>query len=305
MPRIVSLLPSATEIVCALGFADDLVGRSHECDHPPGVERLPALTAPRLEPLAPSAEIDRRVRELLRDALSIYELDVEALQDLQPEVVVTQTQCDVCAVPLEQVQDAAARCLRPDTRLVALEPSSLDAVWDDMRRVAAALDVPERGETLVNGLRAAMDEIEARAAALPGTPSVVTLEWVDPLMSGGNWMPELVRRAGGREILARAERPSPTIAWDDLREADPDAILVIPCGFDLERTRTEANALRDLPGWRDLRAVRNGRVALADGHRFFNRPGPRLLVSLQILAEFLHPETFNFGHQDIGWKAMQ
>ena len=162
--NIVSMLPSATEIVCALGYREALVGRSHECDFPAGVETLPVCTAPRMDPAGSSLEIDREVRSLLHEALSIYDLDVGRLEALQPEVIVTQTQCDVCAVSLEQVEQAAAQCLRDDTRLVALEPVSLDAVWDDMRKVAAALNVPERGETLVTGLKERMEAIAARAA---------------------------------------------------------------------------------------------------------------------------------------------
>ena len=302
--KIVSLLPSATEIVCALGFREALVGRSHECDFPAGVETLPVCTAPRMDPAGSSLEIDRQVRTLLREALSIYDLDLGRLEALQPQVIVTQTQCDVCAVSLEQVEQAAAQCLRDDTRLVALEPVSLDAVWDDMRKVAAALNAPERGETLVTGLQARMEAVAARAAGLSRRPTLAAIEWIEPLMMGGNWMPRLAAMAGGEAVLAQADRPSPAIEWEALREADPDAIIVIPCGFDLARTRAEAETLRALPGWSGLKAVRNGRVALADGHHYFNRPGPRLVESLEILAEVMHPAHFSFGHQGVGWVPM-
>ena len=302
--NIVSLLPSATEIVCALGYRDALVGRSHECDFPAGVETLPVCTAPRINPAGSSLEIDRQVRTLLREALSIYDLDVGLLEALQPEVIVTQTQCDVCAVPLEQVEQAAAQCLRPDTLLVALEPVSLDAVWEDMRKVAAALDAPERGEALVKGLKSRMETIGERAAGLGERPTLAAIEWIEPLMTGGNWMPRLTAMAGGEALLAEADRPSPVVQWEALRAADPDAIIVIPCGFDLARTRAEAETLRALPGWAGLKAVRNGRVALADGHHYFNRPGPRLVESLEILAEVMHPAHFSFGHQGAGWVPM-
>ncbi|HEX9844525.1 MAG TPA: ABC transporter substrate-binding protein [bacterium] len=304
MPRIVSLLPSATEIVCALGFRGDLVGRSHECDFPAGVEALPACTAPRLDIAGSSAAIDRDVRALLRDALSIYDLDVERLRALQPGVVVTQTQCDVCAVPLAQVEQAAQACLAPDACIVALEPTSLGAVWADMRRVAAALGVPQRGETLVAGLLARMQALAAAAQDLPERPRVVTLEWIEPLMAGGNWMPELVALAGGVNALGTAGAHSPVIAWEALQAADADVLLVLPCGFDLARTRGEAAALTRLPGWQRLRAVQAGRVFLADGHQYFNRPGPRLAESLEILAEVLHPGAFRFGHEGRGWERM-
>lgn len=302
--NIVSLLPSATEIVCALGFRDALVGRSHECDFPAGVETLPVCTAPRMDPAGSSLEIDREVRALLRAALSIYDLDVARLEALQPEVIVTQTQCDVCAVSLEQVERAAAQCLREDARLVALEPVSLEAVWDDMRKVAAALKVPETGEALVAGLQGRMDAITASAAGLGERPTLAIIEWIEPLMTGGNWMPRLAAMAGSEAVLSEADRPSPVIEWEALRAADPDAVIVIPCGFDLARTRAEAETLRALPGWEGLKAVRNGRVVLADGHHYFNRPGPRLVESLEILTEVMHPAHFSFGHQGAAWELM-
>jgi iron complex transport system substrate-binding protein len=304
MPRIVSLLPSATEIVAALGYGEALVGRSHECDFPSGVEALPVCTAPRLDVRGPSAAIDRDVRALLRDALAVYDLDLERLRALAPDVVVTQTQCDVCAVPLAQVEAAARACLAPGARIVALEPSSLDAVWADMRRVAVALGAPLRGAALVMSLRERMAAIAARTQALSERPRVVTVEWIEPLMAGGNWMPELVHLAGGRNALGCEGAHSPVVSWDALRDADPDVLVVLPCGFDLPRTRGEAEALRRLPGWGALRAVREGRVYLTDGHQFFNRPGPRLVESLEILAELLHPGIFAFGHEGRGWERM-
>lgn len=302
--RVVSLLPSATEIVCSLGFAAQLVGRSHECDHPAEIGSLPVCTAPRINPAGASGEIDREIRALLEQALSIYTLDVDRLRDLRPDVIVTQTQCDVCAVPLEQVEQAAAECLHPDASIVALEPVSLAAVWSDLRKVAAALDAVGRGEVLVRELQRRMGVIEKDARKIGETPTVATIEWIEPLMVGGNWMPELVDMAGGKPVLAHHDRPSPVVDWEALRAEDPDVIIIIPCGFDLVRTRAEATALTRLPGWSSLKAVRNGRVALADGHQFFNRPGPRLVESLEILAEFIHPGRFDFGHEGSGWELM-
>ncbi|HKI99911.1 MAG TPA: cobalamin-binding protein [bacterium] len=304
MPRIVSLLPSATEIVAALGFEDDLVGRSHECDFPLGVEALPICTSPRLDVSGLSGAIDRDVHDLLRRALAIYDLDVERLQALRPDVVVTQTQCDVCAVPLAQVELAARTCLAPEARIVALEPTSLEAVWADMRRVAAALGAPDRGEALVERLRGRLDGIATQEQALHKRPRVASIEWIEPLMAGGNWMPELIALAGGDNLLGTAGTHSPVIAWEALRAADPDVLLVLPCGFGLGRTRAEAEALRALPGWPALRAVRSGRVYLLDGNQYFNRPGPRLVESVEILAEVLHPGAFRFGHEGRGWEHM-
>jgi iron complex transport system substrate-binding protein len=305
MPRIVSLLPSATEIVCALGHQGSLVGRSHECDYPPEVAALPVCTAPRLRVEAPSAAIDADVRALLGAALAIYELDLERLRALAPDVIVTQTQCEVCAVPLAQVQWAAAACLAPGVRIVALEPTCLEAVWTDVRQVAHALAAGSDGERLLARVRRAMEAVAERAARQPARPRVAAVEWIEPLMAGGNWMPELIALAGGVDTLGQAGEHSRVVAWPALRAADPDALLVLPCGFDLPRTRTEAERLRANPGWAELRAVRAGRVYLLDGNAYFNRPGPRLAESLEILAEVLHPDAFRFGHEGRGWERMR
>ena len=304
MARIVSLLPSATEIVSALGFQSDLVGRSHECDYPAGVEALPVCTAPKIDVTATSPAIDREVRTLLRQALSIYDLDLELMRALRPDLVVTQTQCEVCAVPLAQVERAVKQCLADAARVVALEPVSLEAVWKDIARVAAALGRPERGRLVIGELSGRMQAIAGRAAAIGTRPSLACIEWIDPLMTAGNWMPELVEKAGGRNCFGEAGLRSAYLSWDALRAADPDAILVLPCGFDLARTRAEAGALRDLPGWDELAAVSAGRVFLTDGHQYFNRPGPRLVESLEILAEVLFPDEFHFGFEGKGWERM-
>jgi iron complex transport system substrate-binding protein len=190
-------------------------------------------------------------------------------------------------------------------RLVSLEPTRLDAVWADFARVAAALAVPERGRALVAGLKRRMAALSSRAVALRPRPRVAVLEWLDPPMAGGNWMPELVRLAGGENLFGTAGEHSPWLEWDALRAADPDVLLVVPCGFSLAKTRAESRALTHRSGWADLTAVRAGRVALADGHQYFNRPGPRLAESLEILAEALHPGSFAFGHEGRGWEWMR
>lgn len=305
MLRILSLLPSATEIVCALGHGGGLVGRSHECDFPAGVERLPVCTAPKLDPAGSSRAIHEGVEALLRQAVSIYELDARALRRLAPEVIVTQTQCEVCAVSQPDVERALADWLGAPPRLVALSPTSLNAVWADMRRVAEALGAPEAGGALVNRLRGRMAEVAGEAHQAPERPTVACIEWLDPPMAAGNWMPELVAMAAGRNLFGAAGGHSPWLDWEALLAADPDVILVMPCGFSLERARREAALLARRPGWDDLRAVREGRVFLADGHQYFNRPGPRLVESLEILAEVLHPGHCRHGHEGKGWERMR
>ncbi len=301
MSRIVSLIPSATEIVCALGFEAELVGRSHECDYPASVEALPALTEPKFDVRGTSREIDDRVKDVLQNALSVYRVDETRLNQLQPDFIVTQAQCEVCAVSLSEVERITRECLSTPAEIVSLEPMRLADVFSDIERVAAAFGVPERGAEVTQRLQTRMDEIAARAAELTTTPTVIGVEWIDPLMAGGNWMPELIEMAGGRELFGRAGAHSPWIEWGDLWAADPDVIVVLPCGFGIERTLEELPALTRQPGWKTLRAIREGRVYVTDGNQYFNRPGPRLVESLEILAEILHPEAFHFGHEGTGW----
>lgn len=302
MHRIVTLLPSATEIVCALGFVNDLVGRSHECDYPAGVEKLPALTAPKFKVEGTSAEIDQRVKQIVGDALSVYRVDAARLRDLRPEVIVTQSQCEVCAVSERDVEAAVAQWLGVQPRIVSLAPYALADVFADIKRVAKALGAAERGDALVAQMRARMDAIAARAGALATRPTFACIEWIAPMMSAGNWMPELAAMAGGDNLFGRAGEHSPWMKFEELAAADPEVIMIAPCGFDIARTVIELPALTRDPRWSRLRAVRDRRMFIADGNQYFNRPGPRLVESLEILAELLHPEAFNFGHENIGWR---
>ena len=303
-PRVVSLLPAATEIVAALGFADALVGRSHECDFPEDVEALPVCTEAKLDPSRPSEEIHRSVGGLLAEALSVYRVDAERLRALSPTHVVTQVQCEVCAVSLADVVAALAGWAGERPVLIPLNPGSLTDVFADIERVAAALEAPERGRRLVANLRARMDAIAARADARPTRPRVVTLEWLSPLMTAGNWMPELVRMAGGDDVLGKPGRHSEWLDWNAVRLADPDVLIAFPCGFPLARVEREAALLPSLPGWAELRAVRTNRVYLAEANQYFNRPGPRLAETLEIVAEILHPDAFDFGHGGVAWRPL-
>jgi iron complex transport system substrate-binding protein len=303
MPRIVSLIASSTEIVCALGFGDQLVGRSHECDFPPWVQRLPVCTGPKFATDGTSYEIDQRVKAILAEGLSVYRVDAERLRALAPDVIVTQSQCEVCAVSLRDVEQAVCEWIESRPRIVSLEPYALADVWRDIATVATALGAAQRGVELVTRLRRRMEKIVEPARGLRERPSVAVVEWIDPLMAAGNWMPELVEMAGGVNLFGEAGKHSPWMTIEELADRDPDWILVIPCGFDLERTRADMPALAARPEWMRLRAVRERRVVLGDGNQYFNRPGPRLVESLEILAEFLHPEAFQFGHRGSGWQT--
>jgi len=298
--RVVSLIASATEIVCALGARDRLVGRSHECDFPEDVTLLPVLTSPKFPVNGSSYEIDQRVKAILQEGLSVYRVDAEKLKALRPHVIVTQDHCEACAVSLKDVELALCDWSGSAAKIVSLRPDGLADIWQDIRQVARALGRESKGESVVAELRARMQAIAEVSATARYRPRVASIEWIDPLMAGGNWMPELVEMAGGIDVFGEAGQHSPTLAWDELRRADPDVIFVSPCGFDAPTTLREMSSLVGRPGWEDLRAVRQRRVAIADGNQYFHRPGPRLVESLEILARILHPEATLPGG-DAGW----
>lgn len=303
-PRVASLLASATEIVCALGFRDALVARSHECDFPADVAHLPAVTETKIAHHRPSAAIDREVRTIVEQGLSVYRVDAERLRTLKPDVIVTQTQCEVCAVSFKDLEEALADWTGAMPQVVPLAPYALADVWRDVERVADALSVPAQGRALVAGFETRIDAIAAKARSRASRPRVACVEWIDPLMAAGNWVPELVALAGGRNLFGAPGVHSPWLEWEALRASDPDVILVLPCGFDIPRILDEMPALTRLPGWASLGAVRQGHVYLLDGNQYFNRSGPRLVESLEILAEILHPASFRFGHEGQGWQRL-
>lgn len=299
--KIVSLLPSSTEIICALGLEAYLVARSHECDFPPSVESLPSVTAPKFDPDGRSYEIDQRVKAILQEATSVYRVDADLLKELAPDFIVTQAQCEVCAVSLSEVQRVACDWLELPAEIIALEPNALDDVFSDIMRVANALGVAERGDKLVMELRSRMRSIAEQTRHLQ-RPTVATLEWLDPLMAAGNWMPSLIDMAGGENLFGEDGTHSPWLEWEALQRADPDVIIALPCGYDMATTKREMPAVTEHPIWPTLKAVQTGQVYITDGNQYFNRPGPRLLESLEILVEILHPDAFNFGHQGSGWE---
>jgi iron complex transport system substrate-binding protein len=298
--RTVSLIASATEIVCALGRRDWLVGRSHECDFPADVASLPALTAPKFKIEGSSAEIDARVRAIVREGLSVYRIDGETLLALQPDVIVTQDHCEVCAVSLSDVEAATCTWTGRPVEIVSLKPDSMADVYADISRVARALDAAAAGEALVADMQRRIEAVAACVAGRP-RPRVAFIEWAEPLMAGGNWMPELIAAAGGDNLFGAAGKHSDWMQWDELAAADPEVIIVGPCGYDLKRSLEELPLLQARPGWALIAAVRNARVYLVDGNAYCNRPGPRLAETTEILTEMLHPEVADCGHRDQAW----
>jgi iron complex transport system substrate-binding protein len=298
--RIASLLASGTELVCALGLGDSLVGRSHECEEPAWVRGLPQLSRPTFPIDGPSGEIDRHVRERLRAGRPLYEVDEARLAALAPDVILTQTHCEVCAVsPGDLACGVPARLER--RRVVALDGGTLEAVLEGFGRVAEVLGAADQGRALVARLRARAEAVAERARDL-ARPRVACIEWIDPVFAMGNWGPELVALAGGESVLGQAASKSTTTAWEAVIAADPDVLIVAPCGFTLERTLRELPSLAVRPGWSELRAVRAGRVFAADGDRYFNRSGPSLFETPEVLAEMLHPARFEPLHRDAAWR---
>jgi len=306
--KIVSLLPSATEIIHRLGLTEYQVGRSHECDFPVEITALPVCTAPKFNPEGTSGEIHDRVTDLLQSALSVYQIRTDVLEVLQPTHILTQAQCEVCAVSLAEVEAAVANLTGTQPQILSLQPNLLADVWSDMRRVAIAL-LGEAGEARAEAAIAALQDrvthCRNQLETASHRPTVVCIEWPDPLMSAGNWVPELVALAGGLPLLAQAGQHSPWLSWNDLVKADPEVIILMPCGYDLATTVKESQVLWQHPHWAFLRAVKTGQVYVTDGNQYFNRPGPRLVDSVEILAEILHPELISPQHQGQGWRSLQ
>ncbi|KAA5539465.1 cobalamin-binding protein [Roseiconus nitratireducens] len=310
--RIISLLPSATEIICGLGLRDSLVAVTHECDYPADVSRLPKVTRSRIPATATSGQIDSLVREQMKTTQALYSLDMDVLRDVRPDLIVTQALCDVCAVDAREVSDAACK-LDQTPAVINLEPTSLRDLFDNILQVGRAADQERRAEEYVAMLRSRVDAVADRTAnhldriqrptdtsqivaesgdaRRTARPSVTLLEWMDPPFSAGHWSPELVRIAGGSELIGVAGQRSVATPWRQIVDADPEVMVVACCGFDLARTLQELPGLVAFPSWKTMRCVRERRVYVVDGSAYFNRPGPRLVDSLEILANALHPNV--------------
>lgn len=290
--RIVSLLPSATEMVYALGLGDQLIGVSHECDYPPEAKGKAVMITPTVDPgVLDSLEIDRRISARLMAGESVYILDEEALREADPDLVLTQEVCDVCAVAYRQVEAAAGRLPRKP-EILSLDPKSLWDVVKDLQRVATATGTTTQAKAVVSDLRRRVELVIERAKEAATRPRVVCLEWLDPLYNAGHWVPEMVELAGGEDLLAVKGMPSIKIPWERVLAARPEVLILMPCGFDIQRTLKEIHLVTRRPGWTDLPAVTGRRVYAVNGHAYFNRPGPRLADGLEILAHLFNPGLF-------------
>ena len=295
------MLPAATEIICALGLADNLVGRSHECDFPEIVKNLPVCSDARFVSGNNSETINQQVQEILNDALSVYTLDKELILSLKPDVIITQSQCDVCAVSLKDVEEQLQTWLGADTQLISLSPNTLTDIFKDIKTIATILGVENEAEQLIESLEERIDLVKHKLKFFPNKPKVAAIEWLSPMMVSGNWIPELIDIAGGKSVLAVSGKHSPFVKWEEIQAEDPEIIVVMPCGFSISRTLQEIDLLLGLPGWKETTAVKNNRVYIADGNAYFNRSGPRLVDSVEILAEIINPKFLNFGYEGTGY----
>jgi len=315
--RIVSLLASATEMVYELGCLDQLVGRSHECDFPPQVRSLPVVSRVQIDTVGSSAQIDEQIKQLAQasqgssasenaalKALSIYAIDVEKLQALQPDIIFTQTQCEVCAVSERDVMQAVQQLIGLQPRIISLSPYQLSDVWHDVLRVGQALGNSRQAEQLVDGYKKRLDEVYNVTSSFRPRPKVAVLEWLDPLMGAGNWTPELVAFAGGDNIFGEIGMHSPWLSWEELHQADPDILVLSPCGFTIERTMMDLPLLQEHPLWKSLQAAQAGRVYAIDGNQYLNRSGPRLVESTELLARVIWGEKFGTEVDAQGWKQI-
>ena len=298
--RIISLLPSCTEIVCGLGCADQLIGRSHECDFPPEIQSLPICTLARLDSTAPSAEIDGQIKSLLQRALSIYEVDAARIEQLRPDLILTQDQCEVCAVSVADLRKALPNA----PEILSVSPMRLVDIWKDIQTIADAICAGDHGREWISQMKGRVVDVIQKTCMMKKRPSVACIEWLDPLMAAGNWVPEMVELAGGHDVLGVAGKHSAWMDWTQLAKSNADVIVLMPCGFDLERTRRESQCLTKHPQWRQLPAVKTNNVFAVDGNHYFNRPGPRIVESIEILAEILQPKLFSFGHERRGWSRL-
>lgn len=300
--RIISLIASATEILCELGFEKQIVGRSHECDYPESITRLVTCTEPKFDTTVSSREIDNQVKEVLKNSLAVYGVNKEVIKELKPTHIITQAQCEVCAVSLKDVELMLQDWTGINTRVVSLQPDSLNHIWADIELVANSLNAADKGRATVERLQAKMTSIKNQTHLFASKPKIACIEWIDPLMAAGNWIPELVEMAGGINLLGQAGKHSAWMNVIELVESDPDKIIIMPCGFDIPRIKLEMSPLLNSTEFRSLRAVQNNEVYITDGNQYFNRPGPRVLESLQIFAEIFHPSEFQFDFEGTGWE---
>lgn len=298
--RVVSLLASGTEIVCALGCAELLVGRSHECDNPTWVQSLPGLSEPAFDVTVSSKAIDAEVNRRIRAGEPLYLLKNAKIAELAPDLIITQAHCEVCAVSPGDLE-RSGWLVSGASQVMALTAGSLDGVFEGMQRVADALGIAEKGQELVAAERQRLAAVTARCTRKPA-PTVVLLEWTDPVFAMGNWGPELVEAANGRLLIGNMGEHSRAIPWEQVLDADPEVLVIAPCGYGLERSLAERKVLEAMPGWSSLQAVKVGKVAYADGNLYFNRSGMTVVRTAEILAEMLHSEVFGERSEGVAWR---
>ena len=301
--RVLSLLSSTTEIIYALGCGDRLVGRSHECDYPEEVSELPICTIPKFNVDGTSREVDDEVKSLVQSALSIYYINEKLLKELKPDIIFTQSQCEVCAVSVSDVENALKNITGLSSRVISVEPNSVEDIFNDILTIAEILNVRKKGKELVESIKTKIDNTE-KIVYQKSSPSVAAIEWIDPLMAAGNWVPQLIRVAGGKNLFGEEGKHSPWMKYNDLLDQDPEIIIVMPCGYDINKSLIEIKTLESKKDWGSLKAVSNRNVYITDGNQFFNRPGPRIIESLEILLEIIHPELSESKHIGSGWVRL-
>lgn len=289
--------------MCALGLESRLTGRSHECDYPASITERPVLTRPKYSTGThqTSPDIHWEITHLLQQALSVYEVDSEKLAELNPDTILTQDHCDVCAVSMADLKNSVLQTLGAETEIISVSPSDLESIFESFKLIGGKLGVAAKATELVESIKTRFDEIRNITSALP-KPEVVAIEWMDPLMAGGNWIPEMIEIAGGRSNLTSAGEHSGWIEWDKIRNADPDILLILPCGYSIGQTLNEMDTLEEKPGWSGLKSVQQNRVYILDGSHYFNRPGPRIRESVEILTQIFHPDIFDRETKHPGWK---
>ena len=302
MKKIVTLIPSATEIVAFLGEKDSIVGRSHECDYPIDLNKIIKLTSPKINVEGTSGEIHKQINTILENSLSVYKVDIEELKKLEPDVVITQAHCEVCAVSLSEVEEIVTKHLNEKTKIISLQPNTLGEVFDDIKKVAVGLNLDKVStKNLIKPLEQRVKNIQIKSSKQK-KKTVACIECIDPLMAAGNWIPEMVKISGGEDVFGKSGKDSHWITFDEIKYYDPEIIIFLPCGYNIDKTKNEVeNLLTNETKWNNLKAFKNKELFIVDGNQFFNRPGPRLVESLEIFAEIVHPNLFNFNHQQSGW----
>ena len=298
--RVLSLLSSTTEVVYALGCGDQLVGRSHECDYPPAVMTLPICTKPKFNVDGSSIEVDGQVKSILQSALSVYYINEDLLKELKPDIILTQSQCEVCAVSEKDVKSVVKNITGINPDIISVEPNSVKDIFKDIKIIAEALNVVDKGADLIDFMKNRIRTLK-KSYDDKSELTVAAIEWIDPLMAAGNWVPELIEMAGGINLFGEAGKHSPWMNYQDLIEKNPQTIIIMPCGYNIQKSIIEIDSLIKQKGWKEINAVHNDKVYITDGNQFFNRPGPRIIESLEILIEIFHNDKTDFKHIDSGW----